>query len=175
MGNVAPKEGHLDILDRYLGYEEWTMRYMLVRSKELSQEQLHQPFDIGQGSLHSTVTHIIENIEGWTELMREVPPQQGVPITDNAGVYLARFDAAMADFRACASTLAEQGRLDETFVDVLDKPPVAKPFGAAILHLLTHTTVHRWEVQHILQRLGVPDLIEGDALSWEMKVLPLRK
>jgi hypothetical protein len=36
--------------------------------------------------------------------------------------------------------------------------------------LLTHTTVHRWEMQHMVQRLGVDDLIEGDALSWEERV-----
>ena len=38
-----------------------------------------------------------------------------------------------------------------------------------ILDVLTHTTVHRWEIQHMLQRLGLSDLLEGDALSWEMK------
>ena len=54
-------------------------------------------------------------------------------------------------------------------MDILDTPPRAKTFGGTLLHVLTHTTVHRWEIQHMLQRLGLNDLIEGDALSWDMR------
>ena len=60
--------------------------------------------------------------------------------------------------------------LDETYE--MDNPPVFKTFGGTILHVLTHTTVHRWELQHILQRLGIADLIEGDALTWDTRIRP---
>jgi uncharacterized damage-inducible protein DinB len=62
--------------------------------------------------------------------------------------------------------------LDERYTDYLDNPPTQKTFGGTILHVLTHTTIHRSELMHLLQRLGVPDLIEGDALSWEARRLP---
>jgi uncharacterized damage-inducible protein DinB len=161
----------MDILQRYLGYETWTLRHMIMRCQELSPEQLHITFDMGHGSLHETLTHVIRNLEVWTDLMRAREVRDLPPITADAALYLARFDAAMADFSDCATTLAEQDRLDETYIDVLDNPPKAKSFGGTLLHLLTHTTVHRWEVQHMLQRLGLPDVIEGDALSWEWRRL----
>jgi len=156
----------MDILERYLGYEAWTLRHMIGRTREVSRAQLHQQFDIGQGTLHSTLTHIIGNLETWTDLMRG-DLRDHPPIHDYTDAYLQRFDAAIADFSAFARSLAADGRLDETYMDILDKPPKAKSYGGTLLHVLTHTTVHRWEVQHILQRLGVKDLIEGDALSWE--------
>jgi uncharacterized damage-inducible protein DinB len=159
----------MDILERYLGYEAWTLRHMISRCSELSTEQLHQPFDIGPGTLHKTLSHIIGNLEGWTDLMRERPERTLPPVPDNAEGYLQRFDAAMADFDECARTLAAGNRLDETYMDRFDYPPQAKSFGGTLLHVLTHTTVHRWEVQHILQRLGLEDVIEGDALGWERR------
>ncbi len=160
----------MDILDRYLAYETWTLRHLIERCQEVSRDQLHQPFDIGNGTVHATIDHIISNIEVWTDLMRERPVRQLPSLTDNVESYLQRFDAAMADFTDFARASAAEHRLDETYMDVLDSPPRPKTFGGTVLHLLTHTSVHRWEMQHILQRLGLSDLIEGDVLSWERRV-----
>jgi uncharacterized damage-inducible protein DinB len=160
----------MDILDRYLGYEAWTLRHLITRCGELSPGQWRKAFDIGHGTVYETLAHIIGNLEVWTDLMRQRPVRQLPPLPDTVDGCLQRFDAAMADFTACARTLAAEDRLDDTYLDVLDDPPVAKTFGGTILHVLTHTTVHRWEIQHILQRLGIEDLIEGDALGWERRV-----
>ena len=157
----------MNILDRYLGYEAWALRYFLARCAEVSTAQLHHSFDIGHGTLHETITHIITNLEVWTDLMRERPVRHLPPLEDHSDTYLHRFDAAWADFAEYAHQLEASGRLDETYLDVLDTPARAKTFGGTLLHVLTHTTVHRWEIQHMLQRLGLADLIEGDALSWE--------
>src|SRR4051812_2662580 len=156
----------MDILERYLGYEAWTLRYFIERCREVTNAQLHQQFDIGPGTVHDTVAHIIGNLETWTDLMRGRTVRQLAP-AETAEGYLERFDVAVADFVACARGLAAEGRLDEKYVDVLDNPPTAKTFGGTILHVLTHTSVHRWEIQHMLQRLGLNDLLEGDALNWE--------
>jgi uncharacterized damage-inducible protein DinB len=160
----------MDILDRYLGYEAWTLRHFINRCHEISPAQLHQQFDIGHGTLHATLAHIIGNIEVWTDLMRERPVRHLLPLLETTDDYLERFDAAIADFANCARVLVAEGRLDATYVDVLDNPPEPKTFGGTLLHVLTHTTVHRWELQHMVQRLGLGDLIEGDALSWEWRV-----
>lgn len=159
----------MDILERYLGYEGWTLRHFIGRCGELTPAQLRQRFDIGHGTLYETLAHIIENLEMWTDLLRERPVRDLPPVPDNVEDCLKRFDAAMSDLSDCARRLAADGRLDETYVDVLDKPPTRKTFGGTVLHVLTHTTVHRWEMQHILQRLGVGELLEGDALGWERR------
>ena len=159
----------MDILDRYLGYEAWTLRYFINRCRELSPSQLQQPFDIGHGSVHATLDHIISNLEVWIDLMLQRPVRHLPPLPATPDSYLQRFDAAMADFTDCARKLVAEDRLDDTYMDVLDNPPKPKTFGGTLLHVLTHTTVHRWEIQHMLQRLGLNDLLEGDALSWDTK------
>ena len=159
----------MDILDRYLGYETWTFRYFLDRCHEVSAAKLHEMFDIGQGTLFNTIAHTIENIEVWTDLIHERPVREVSPLPDDIDACLERFDAAIADFTDYAQQLAASNRLDDTYLDVLDKPPTRKTFGGTILHVLTHITVHRWEMQHILQRLDVENLIEGDALGWEQR------
>ena len=45
--------------------------------------------------------------------------------------------------------------------------PVQKSYAGTILHVITHDHMHRAEIRHMLQRLGVQGLIEGDVLSWE--------
>lgn len=159
----------MDMLDRYLGYEAWTLRYFINRCREVTPAQLHQPFDIGHSTMHATFEHLIGNIEVWTDLIRERPVRHLPPLAATPDSYLQRFDDAMADFADYARILVAEDRLDKTYVDVLDTPPTSKTFGGTLLHVLTHTTVHRWEIQHMLQRLGLPDLLEGDALSWEAK------
>lgn len=161
----------MDILARYLGYEAWTLRYCIEHCRELAPAQLHQQFDIGVGTISATLEHIIGNLEVWTDLMHGRPVRAATPLPESIDACLERFDSAMADFTSSARSLAAQNRLDATYVDVLDNPPTVKTFGGTVLHVLTHTTVHRWEIQHMLQRLGLSDLREGDALGWEQQVL----
>lgn len=160
----------MDILTRYLGYEARTTRYFLLRCRELRPEQWRQQVDVGHGTVYQTLLHVIGNLEAWTDLLYERPQRaRPWPPDDMATVddFLARYDATIQDFFARAGELAEAGRFDECYTDYLDNPPTQKTFGGTLLHVLTHTTIHRSELMHLLHRLGVPDLIEGDALSWE--------
>ena len=160
----------MDLLDRFLGHDAWTTRQVLLLCQGLTAEQLDRDFDIGHRTLRATWVHLIGNIQVWTDLMVERP----VPRTSEAPAWaaspatlLASWEAAMADFTQLARDLAAAGRLDDTYTDTLDNPPRRKTFGGTIAHLLTHDMHHRGEILYILQRLGVPDLPEGDVLTWE--------
>ena len=156
----------MDLLDRLLGHDAWTTQLVLARCRELSDAQLDQPFDIGNGALRSTLVHMIGNIETWTRLMAGEPIAGGQRDTSVAGL-IAWHERAAADFAALARRIAAAGRLDETWLDTLDTPPQAKTYGGAIAHVILHDMHHRAEVLHILARLGLRDLPEGDLLSWE--------
>jgi len=162
----------MDILDRLLGHDAWTSRQLLLRCQELSEEQLDQPFDAGVGSVRRTLQHTIGNVEVWTALMAGGPlPERGRPNAPppSVAMLLARHDAATAAFRSLAERLAAEGRLDDLWVDRLDDPPREKTYGGAIAHVLTHNHFHRAELLHMLARLGLIDLPEGDVLSWEQR------
>lgn len=158
----------MDILDRLLKHDAWTTRQLLQRCKELLHEQLHQRFDVGHETVYATIEHLIGNMEVWNDLMQERSVRREargntVSIDD----FIERLDMAAADFAAFARKITASGRLDEQFTDVLTVPPHKLTYGGTIAHLITHSLTHRVEILHMLQRLELHNLIEGDVLGWE--------
>jgi uncharacterized damage-inducible protein DinB len=169
-------KGHaVDILDRLLGHDEWTTQQLMLRCRELTDAQLDQPFDIGPGSVRATLAHVVGNVEVWSDLMQGRPtrPQHADPARARSlDGLIERHTAAMADFAALARRIRDTDRLDGTWLDTLDNPPKRKTHGGAITHVVTHDMHHRAEILLMLTRLGVPDLPEGDALTWEEQARP---
>jgi uncharacterized damage-inducible protein DinB len=160
----------MDILDRLLGHDAWTTRQVLLRSRALTDEQLDRDLAIDHGSVRATLVHVIRNMEVWTDLIAGRPARSAPAPSDRANSVAglsARLDAIAGDFAATARGLADGGRLDEVWTDPLETPPRQRSYGGAIAHLLTHSMHHRAHLLAMLDRLGVPDLIEGDLLSWE--------
>lgn len=160
----------MDLLDRLLAHDAWTTRQLLLRSRDLTDAHLDRRFDIGHETLRRTFAHIIGNMEVWTGLLRERPTRPRIApaaASDSIPSLLARLDAIAPEFASVARRMRDEGRYDAHFTDVLDDPPRQKTFGGTIAHLITHSMQHRSEALHILKRLGVPDLPEGDVLSWE--------
>ncbi len=160
----------MDILDRLLGHDAWTTRQLLLISCDLSDEQLDREFGIGHRTLRETLWHIVGNVIVWTDLLYQRPAMlsdQPPELKRSVDYLLARYEAAYSDFAAIARRIANEHREDETYTDYLDEPPTQKTYGGTIAHLITHSMNHRSEVLHILARLGVSDLLEGDTISWE--------
>jgi uncharacterized damage-inducible protein DinB len=157
----------LDLLDRLLGHDLWTTRRTLELSQALTDAQLDQDFDLGHRTVRETLHHMIRNIEVWTDLMAGRPPRARPTSPPSVGDLQHRFEAAYGDFAQLARTLRGDQRLNDTYLDVLDQPPRPKTYAGTILHVITHDHMHRAEIFHMLQRLGIQGIIEGDVLSWE--------
>ena len=158
----------MDLLDRFLGHDIDTTRQMLELCRDLTDEQLDRRFAIGHGSLRATFHHTIWNIEAWTDIMIG-RPRRDEPDGSQRSIdaMIARLDAIYAEFAALARRVQAEGKLDAMFADVVDDPPTMKTFGAAIVHMITHSMHHRAQVLNIMRQLGMTNLIEGDAESWE--------
>jgi len=157
----------MDILDRLLQHDAWTTRQLLVRASELSDEQLDREFEMGHRTLRRTFAHVIGNMECWYDLMAGVtqrPRSAGAPSVESM---LTRLDIVAEQLLALGRQIVAQRREDDCFSDVLDTPPQAKTFGGGLVHVATHGMHHRAQCLYMLRRLGMPDLPEGDALSWE--------
>ncbi|MGB7157857.1 MAG: DinB family protein [Tepidisphaeraceae bacterium] len=166
----------MDLLDRLLGHDAWTTRQFLLRSQPLADEQLDRQFAIGHGSLRATFVHMIWNTEVWTDLMSGRPrrPQPG-PAMETIPKLIERHDAAAIEFAALARRVHSEGRLNEVFLDTVESPPESHSFGAGIVHVVTHSMHHRAQILNMMRHLGMTDLIEGDALSWERFHAPSAK
>ncbi|HEY2826821.1 MAG TPA: DinB family protein [Pirellulales bacterium] len=163
----------MDILDRLLGHDAWTTRQLLLRCQELTDAQLDQQFDIAHRSVRATLLHMIRNMEVWTDLIAQQPirPNEGeTPAGRSVDGLMKRFDIVVAELADLSTRIAREGKLDDCFVDNLDNPPQKKPYGGAIVHVITHSMHHRAQLLYMLRLLGVKNLIEGDALSWETQL-----
>ena len=160
----------MHLLDRLLGHDWWATRQLLDCAGTLGDWQLDQQFEIGHRTVRRTFEHLIWNVECWTDLMNGagVRPR---PVSNQSIAQLReRHKAASAELRRLAGELLDKQRLNETFLDTLDNPPREKSFGGAIVHLATHGMHHRAQLLSMLRRLGLEQLPEGDALSWEQAV-----
>jgi uncharacterized damage-inducible protein DinB len=142
---------------------------LLRRCGELTESELFQRFDIGHETVHATLVHIIDNVGNWTELMRTGQAEDRIDGWAEMGVpsLIAEHERSYAGFARLAREIREADRWDDLWVDMLDDPARSKSYGGAILHVITHNMHHRGEVLHMLSRLGLDDLPEGDLLGWE--------
>ena len=162
----------MDLLDRLLGHDEWTTGELLRRCGELTHDQMFQTFDIGWSTVQRTLVHMIGNVRMWTDLMAGADASQsgnGWWEFDLAQLTRAH-EESYRDFASLARSVRDEQRWDDEFIDTLDSPPVAKSLGGGVLHVITHNMHHRSEVLHILARLGLENLPEGDLLGWELNV-----
>jgi uncharacterized damage-inducible protein DinB len=158
----------MDLLDRLLGHDAWTTRELLLRCRDLTDEQLDRDFDIGHRTVRATFGHVIRNMEGWSDLIAGRPPRLDPALsTASVPTLLARLDLAAADLANAARPIAARNGWDEKWLDPFSNPPTERTYGGAIAHVITHSMHHRAQLLYLLRRLGVEDLPEGDVLSWE--------
>ncbi len=154
----------MDLLDRMLGYDRWTTERLLTMCRDLPDDQLDQEFDIGNRTIRRTFDHMLAAMELWTGLMSGERRGRSEPTHASVEEMLARHAAVHDRFDAVVREVAAAGRLDETFTDHHGYP---QSYGATILQVNWHNTLHRGEVLHMLQRLGVSGLPDGDPQEWE--------
>jgi uncharacterized damage-inducible protein DinB len=155
----------MDLLDRLLAHDTWTTRQLLLACQSLPDDLLDKEFDIDHKSLRHTFSHMIRNMETWTDLLyeRAVQSKTGNTIPE----LLERLSAVSRDFTHLARKIAREKRYDDCFMDSLDDPPRKKTFGGAIGHVITHNMHHRAQIMFLMESVGLSDHLEGDLLSWE--------
>jgi len=163
----------MDLLDRLLGHDAWTTRSLLLRMRELSDEQLDREFDMSHRSVRATADHLVFNMEVWSALMEGQRPETSrgsSPDDRSVPALISRLDAAESQLATIARAVAERGAWDELWIDMLDEPPTRKSYGGAIAHVITHSMHHRAQLLWMLKELDLEDLPEGDVLSWEQQL-----
>ncbi len=161
----------MTILDRLLGHDVWTTRQLLLRCRELSDEQLNRNFDIGDRSLLGTFEHLIACMESHTDLLLERRTPENFLATkelrDDESIdgMLIRLAIVSKDFSEFATRVDGEGTADDMCTNPEDFNRL--PLGSVIAHILTHSMHHRAQIMYIFEQSGIKDIIEGDALGWE--------
>jgi|SRR5580658_1856598 uncharacterized damage-inducible protein DinB len=158
----------MTILEKLLRHDAWTTRLLLTRAADLSDAALDQLFDMGHRTLRRTFRHIVHNMECWCDLIFGRSQRCGTDVPDDGiPALLVRLDSVAAELVAVGQSFAAGGCDDDVFTDYLDDPPRQKSVGTALVHLATHGMHHRAQCLWMMRQLGLQNLPEGDAFSWE--------
>lgn len=155
------------------GHNLWATRVLVDDARRLTEDQFHRRFEIGPGSIHDTLRHIIGAMRRWADRIggRAVRPS----IEDEDPRYAARelrvlLDGAGNDLNGVAAEIDARQGWHETLEFVM--PDGSKTYRftrvAAMSHVLTHGMHHRAQVLNMRRRLGLPALgLDLDVVEWE--------
>ena len=155
-----------DPLQILLTHDKWATNQILEACTPLPDEAFHRRFDMGPGSLHDTLTHILGAMRTWIDTLTgaepgprlEADPQRRTP---------AQLRALLDE--SCGALSAEAARrpLAETVVRRLRTGrTIEMTRGAVLTHVTTHGMHHRAQCLNMLRQLGVTPLPPSGVAEW---------
>lgn len=154
-----------DPLDILLAQHRWATHRLLDACAALDDEAFHRSFEMGPGSLHDLLLHVLGAMQGWGDMLagREQRPrldEEGARMTLDE--MRSRFDDLSDDLEASArahpldeEVSAERGGRRWTFRR-----------GAVLTHLLTHGMHHRAQALNMLRHVGAEEPPPSSVLEW---------
>jgi uncharacterized damage-inducible protein DinB len=165
-----------DPLDISLAHNAWATRELLRVCEKLDDAQWHRRFDMGPGSLHDTLTHIVGAMLRWADRI-DGPPRALRPSIEDSTLrtvaeLIALLDEAAADLDSSAVRARQRGL--DTIVDVtFAGTPYRFTLGAMLVHVTTHGMHHRAQCLNMLRRLELPGISDAlpdlDVLEWQLR------
>jgi uncharacterized damage-inducible protein DinB len=152
--------------DLLLTHDRWATRNVLLACEPLSGEQFHRKFEMGFGSLHAILTHVLSATIGWSKnLERSVttarPDADGVQRTPTE--LLALHTVIYDEFES----IARAHPLDDTITISRNNITLTIPRGVAVTHLTTHNMHHRAQCVNMLRHVGVSPLPFTSVIEWQ--------
>ena len=157
------------LLQTLLAHDRWATLQVLDACDALTPEDFHRRFDIGPGSLHDTLTHIVSATRAWTETLTGSEPRPR-PDADGQRRTSAQIRALFEDaWRELASEATRRPRDERTTRRLRDGRTLQLTRAAVLAQVLTHGTHHRAQCLNMLRRLGVTPLPPTSVAEWAMR------
>lgn len=165
-----------------LGHNRWANTRVLRACESLSEAQFHERFDIGPGTLHDTMTHVIGATFRWADRIAQRTVRPSIegrsshtdtsPMTRRTpGELLVLNAQACEDFSAVVE--AVRPRLSEVREWTLGGETYRFNVAASIIHVTNHGMHHRAQCMNMLKRLGHPIDADLDELEWQVAGEPI--
>jgi uncharacterized damage-inducible protein DinB len=155
-----------DFLEILLAHDRWATGQLLEFCEDLSDEQFHQRFEMGVGSLHDSVTHILGAMRTWTDSLAE--REGGQRLEENGQKHKPKELAALLD--SVADALAAEARRKPVSDTISRRLRSGKTFAftraAVLTHVATHSMHHRAQCLNMLRQLGVKPLPPSSVTEW---------
>jgi uncharacterized damage-inducible protein DinB len=157
-----------DPLQILLSHDRWATHQILTACTHLTDDQFHCRFEIGPGSLHDTLAHMISAIRTLTETLAGQPPR---PRPDQDG-HRRTPDQLRSVFTESYDEFTKESRrlpLDQIVTRrTRDGRTLTMTRGAVLVHVTTHGTHHRAQCLNMLRHLGVQPIPPTSVAEWTM-------
>ena len=155
-----------DPLQILLSHDRWATGLMLEACSKLTEDQFHRRFEIGHGSLHDTLAHMIAALRALTDTLAGAQPR---PRLEDDGQRRTPAELRWLLDESYPPFTAEAGRrpLDEVVSRrTRDGRLLTMTRGAAFVHVTTHGTHHRAQCLNMLRQLGVKSFPPSSVAEW---------
>jgi AraC family transcriptional regulator len=162
----------MDLLLKMVEHHVWLIGQIVDRAARLSAEQLDATIEVSvegvddNPTLRSLLSRLIGQMDMWNAALDGRSYDFGVEEGETIASMRSRLAEAGSAFLAQVRDVAEQGRLDETFVDAICEPPEVFTYGGMIAHVLTFAAHRRTLAIGALHSVGITDLGSGDPMKW---------
>jgi uncharacterized damage-inducible protein DinB len=158
-----PESDPLQIL---LSHDRWATAQVLTACEELTPEQFHRRFDIGPGTLHDTLTHVLGVMRTWTDTLAETALRPRLE-SDGQRRTPGQLRALLDDVWRELAAEARRRPVSEIVIRHLrdgTQRPITR--GAALAQVATHSMHHRAQCLNMLRHLGATPLPPSSVAEW---------
>jgi AraC-like DNA-binding protein len=160
----------MDLLTKMVEHHIWLVGEMIDRASRLTDERLDAPIELSVDEDRQTIRTLLSRLVGqmgmWNAALAHRDYDWSVEEHESVDSLRRRLAEEGPTFLSHVRETAEQGRLDDTFVDALCDPPEVFTYGGMIAHVLTFAAHRRTLVALALGAEGISDLGWGDPMRW---------
>jgi uncharacterized damage-inducible protein DinB len=158
-----PESDPLQIL---LSHDRWATAQLLGACGKLTSDQFHRRFEMGPGSLHDTLTHVVAAMRAWTETLAGAEPRPRID-ADGQRRTPEQLLALLEDAWRAFSAEAPRRPLEEmTTRHLRDGRTIQLTRGAIFMQVTTHGMHHRAQCLNMLRQMGVQPLPPSSVAEW---------
>ncbi|HZZ43504.1 MAG TPA: DinB family protein [Tepidisphaeraceae bacterium] len=147
-----------------LTHDRWATQQILDACAGLSEEEFHRRFEMGPGSLHDTVTHMLGAMRTWTQTLAGEEP--GPRLEQGGKRSVGELKELLEE---CARGLEREAHrlpVGETITRVREGKAYQFTRGAVLTHVATHGMHHRAQCLNMLRQVGVKTLPMSSVAEW---------
>jgi AraC-like DNA-binding protein len=163
----------MDLLIKMVEHNIWLTGEMVRCAERLTDEQLDAHIELSVDEDPQTIRSLLSRLVGqmamWNAAIANREYDWSVEEHESIASMRRRLAEEGPAYLAQVREVAEQGRLDDTFVDALCEPAEVFTYGGMIAHVLTFAAHRRTLVALALDAAGVDEIGWGDPMRWVAK------
>lgn len=169
---ATTKVTSMDLLTKMVEHHVWLTGRIIECAARLADEQLDERIEMGLDddpdptTLRRLMSRLVGQMGMWNAAVANREYDWSVESHESIDSLRLRLAQEGPAYLAQVRDVAQQGRLEDTFVDAMCEPAQVYTYGGMVAHVLTFAAHRRTLAVLALDKHGVTDLGWGDPMRW---------